>query len=60
MLCAAFFSTKPEGMGLGLGICRAIIEAHGGTLTAEDARDGGARFAFSLPTVDPSVLPEGA
>lgn len=40
-------STKPEGMGIGLGMCRSIVEAHGGTLWAE-AGPGG-RFGFTLP-----------
>ena len=43
-----FFSTKPEGMGMGLAIARSIIESHGGELTAESHFDG-SRFSFSLP-----------
>jgi PAS domain S-box-containing protein len=44
-----FFSTKTEGLGMGLAIVRSIIESHGGTITAENADDGGARFEFVLP-----------
>jgi PAS domain S-box-containing protein len=44
-----FFSTKPEGTGMGLAIARSIIEAHGGTLTGENCDAGGARFTVCLP-----------
>jgi C4-dicarboxylate-specific signal transduction histidine kinase len=43
-----FFSTKPEGLGLGLNICRTIIEAHGGHLTVANRIGGGAVFTFTL------------
>lgn len=45
----AFFSTKQEGLGIGLAISRAIVEAHGGTLACEPRLGGGARFRFTLP-----------
>lgn len=46
-----FFTTKPRGhgTGLGLGIVRSIVVAHGGTITIEDATGGGARFVVRLP-----------
>jgi PAS domain S-box-containing protein len=49
-----FFSTKNEGLGMGLAIVRSIVESHGGTITAENADGGGARFQFVLPVNDRS------
>ena len=45
----AFVTTKPHGMGLGLAICRMIIEHHGGALTASSDGQNGATFQFVLP-----------
>jgi len=45
-----FFTTKEEGLGLGLAIVRSVVEAHGGSVAAENAEGGGARFHFRLPT----------
>jgi two-component system sensor histidine kinase KdpD len=50
-------STKP-GVGLGLAICRAIIEAHGGKISACKSPEGGAAFLFSLPLGTPPAMPD--
>jgi PAS domain S-box-containing protein len=44
-----FFTTKPKGLGIGLAIVRSIVQSHGGTIAAENADGGGARFYFTLP-----------
>jgi C4-dicarboxylate-specific signal transduction histidine kinase len=53
----AFYSTKPRGLGIGLSICRAIIEAHGGRLWASLSEPHGAIFQFTLPQICSDRMP---
>ena len=49
----AFYSTKTDGLGIGLGLCRSIVESHKGRLRAENLYNGellsGCRFSFTIP-----------
>lgn len=50
-----FVATKPDGMGVGLSVCRTIVEAHGGELVGEDGDDAGTVFRLTVPY--PTALP---
>jgi len=50
----SFYTTKPDGVGVGLAISRSIIEAHGGALWAEPATPWGAKIGFTLPAASAS------
>jgi len=52
----AFYTTKQSGVGMGLSICRSIIDAHGGRLWAEANKPRGAVFQFTLPSVEKELM----
>ena len=63
-LYEAFYTTKAEGLGIGLGLCRTIVESHQGRMTAENLYNGddvaGCRFSFWLPLSVAALEPETA
>ena len=56
-LFEAFYTTKPEGTGMGLAICRSIIETHGGRLWATANKPRGAVFQLSFPPAEDDTVP---
>jgi signal transduction histidine kinase len=53
-LFSPFFTTKADGLGIGLNICRSMMEFHGGSLYYRQPSDGGSCFCFSLPGIAPT------
>ncbi|WFU51191.1 sensor histidine kinase [Sinorhizobium terangae] len=53
MIFQPFFTTKSEGLGMGLAICRSIVESHCGRLWVEQGNPNGANFVFTLPVIAP-------
>lgn len=58
-LFTPFFTTRTEGMGLGLSLCRTVVEQHGGQLDFENRATGGAEFLFTLPVQEPLPTHQG-
>ena len=50
-----FFTSKPQGLGMGLAICRSIVERYGGRIRVSNHANGGALFEISLPAATESV-----
>ena len=56
-LFSPFFTTKPDGLGIGLNICRSMVEFHGGSLYYSHPAEGGSRFCFTLPAGSDATPP---
>ena len=59
-LFTPFYTTKAEGMGLGLSLCRTVVEQHGGYLDFHANRPAGTVFRFTLPASSNRKAPEGS